>query len=292
VDRLVILAPALAGVAFVAVMFGVYCVMCATGRTPVIDGLDRRRYTDLFGPFLTRYILWLIRPVERALLAANVSPNMLTSLSLAGCGVAGVLIATNHLASATWAYALAGILDILDGRLARATGKQSVAGALFDSVADRWGEIFVFTGCAWYLHDSPWLFSVMAALGGSMMVSYTRARGEGLGLRLDGGTMQRAERIVLVSLGALIAAWLEASPSSDSWGEPALGIALCAVGAASTFTAVGRWIEGYRVLAAREAATLSPPAPIVPLRPARPEPAAAAAAAAQAQMRITGEHTA
>src|SRR5579862_362123 len=211
-------------------MFGVYCVLCATGHTPVIAGVDRRRFTDLFGPFLTRYILWLIRPIERALLAADVSPNTLTCLSLTGCGVAGVLIATNHLASATWAYALAGVLDILDGRLARATGKQSVAGALFDSVADRWGEIFVFSGCAWYLRDSLWLLSVMGALGGSMMVSYTRARGEGLGLKLDGGTMQRAERIVLVSLGTLVAAWLEAAPSSDPWGEPALGIALCTVG--------------------------------------------------------------
>jgi CDP-diacylglycerol--glycerol-3-phosphate 3-phosphatidyltransferase len=266
-------------------MFAVYCVLCATGHTPKIDGLDRRRFTDLFGPFLTRYILWLIRPIERALLAAKVSPNTLTCASLAGCGVAGVLIATNHLASATWAYALAGILDILDGRLARATGRSTVAGALFDSVADRWGEIFVFTGCAWYLHDSPWLFSVMAALGGSMMVSYTRARGEGLGLKLDGGTMQRAERIVLVSCGTLIAAWLEAAPSSDPWGEPALGIALCTVGAASAFTAVGRWIEGYRLLVAREA---TKPAPIVPLRAARPEPAPAA----QNPMRITGEHTA
>src|SRR5579862_1197676 len=191
-------------------MFGVYCVLCATGHTPVIAGVDRRRFTDLFGPFLTRYILWLIRPIERALLAADVSPNTLTCLSLTGCGVAGVLIATNH--------------------LARATGKQSVAGALFDSVADRWGEIFVFSGCAWYLRDSLWLLSVMGALGGSMMVSYTRARGEGLGLKLDGGTMQRAERIVLVSLGTLVAAWLEAAPSSDPWGEPALGIALCTVG--------------------------------------------------------------
>jgi phosphatidylglycerophosphate synthase len=252
-----------------ALMFGVYCVLCATGRTPVIEGLDRRRFTELFGPFLTRYILWLIRPIERALLATNVSPNTLTCMSLAGCAIAGAAIATGHLASATWAYALAGILDILDGRLARATNRSSIAGALFDSVADRWGEIFVFTGCAWYLRDSLWLLTVMGALGGSMMVSYTRARGEGLGLKLDGGTMQRAERIVLVSLGTLIAAWLEASPATDAWGEPALGIALCAVGTASATTAVGRWIRGYRELVARE----QMPTPIVALR-ATPKPKA------------------
>ena len=125
----------------------------------------------------------------------------------------------------------------------------------------------------------------MAAFGGSMMVSYTRARGEGLGLVLDGGNMQRAERIVLVSLGSMVAAWLEASPSSDDWGEPALGIALCAVGLASSITAVRRWVAGYRALAARddEAART----PVVPIRPS-----AAAAARADAPMRITGEHTA
>ena len=270
-----------------AVMFGVYCVLCAIGRAPEVDGLDRRRFSDLFGPFLTRYMLWLIRPLERALGAAGVSPNMVTCMSLTGCAAAGLAIATGHLASATWLYAIAGILDILDGRLARATGRQTRAGALFDSVADRWGEIFVFTGCAWYLHEDLWLLSVMGALGGSMMVSYTRARGEGLGLHLDGGNMQRAERIVLVSLGSLVAAWLEASPSSDDWGEPALGIALCAVGLASAITAIGRWIAGYRELAAQPAIT-DEPAPVVAIRPAP----RADAAQAPAPMRITGEHTA
>ena len=81
------------------------------------------------------------------------------------------------------------------------------AGALFDSVSDRWGELFVFAGYVWFLHDSPWLLAVMAAIGGSMMVSYTRARAEGLGVELAGGVMQRAERIVLVAGGTLIAAW-------------------------------------------------------------------------------------
>jgi phosphatidylinositol phosphate synthase len=276
-------------------MFGVYCTLCARGRTPAIEGLDRRRYTDLFGPFLTRFMLWTLRPVERWLVTTGVSPNALSFMSLALCGAAGATIATAHLATAAWLYAAAGILDILDGRLARATGRATVAGALFDSVADRWGEIFVFTGCAWHLHQDPWLFSVMAALGGSMMVSYTRARGEGLGLKLDGGNMQRAERIVMVALGTLIAAWLEASPTSRAWGEPALGLALCTVGGASVITAVGRWIDGYRALLAREREAAR--TPVVALRPApRVEPAAAPVAAASsapsAKIRIPGEHTA
>ena len=121
--------------------------------------------------------------------------------------VTGVAAGSASSARRVWLYAFAGILDVLDGRLARLAGKQTAAGALFDSVSDRWGELFVFAGYAWYLHDSPWLLAVMGAIGGSMMVSYTRARAEGLGVALSGGMMQRAERIVLVAGGTLIAAW-------------------------------------------------------------------------------------
>ena len=65
----------------------------------------------------------------------------------------------------------------------------------------------MFAGYAWYLHDSPWLLAVIGALGASMMVSYTRARAEGLGIDLAGGIKQRAERIVMVAGGTMIAAW-------------------------------------------------------------------------------------
>ena len=298
-ERLTILAPALLGVAFMLLMLGVYSVLCALGRTPDIDGVDRRRFTELFGPYLVRYILWLIRPVERLLTVGRVSPNSLTALSLLSCVGAGWAVAAGHLASATWLYVLAGILDILDGRLARATGRQTKAGALFDSVADRWGELAVFTGCAWYLHQTLWLLTVMCALGGSVMVSYTRARGEGLGINLDGGTMQRAERIVLVALGMLIAAWLAASPSTAAYAQPALGAALLTVGIGSAVTALGRWLVGYRKLVALDAARAEREAAPVPAnvrrieRPSRPSPRVEAPPPQpSSNMRITGEHTA
>jgi hypothetical protein len=91
-----------------------------------------------------------------------------------------------------------------------------------------------------------------------MMVSYTRARGEGLGLKLDGGMMQRAERIALVVIGTLIAAWFAAG-GALLYARAALGWTLLLVGTASSVTAVGRWMEGYRMLIARE-----PAAPQVP----------------------------
>lgn len=286
-ERLYILAPALLGITFLIVMFGVYCLLCLFGRAPEITGVDRRRFTEILGPFMVRYMLWLIRPIERLFAATGVSPNLITFVSLGLCAGSGWAIAENHLATGAWLYGLAGVTDILDGRLARATGRQSKAGAFLDSVSDRWGELFVFTGCAWYLRDGGWLLTVMLAVAGSMMVSYTRARGEGLGLQLDGGMMQRAERVIVVAIGAMIAGWFAATPGQDGYAAAALGTALILCGSLSSFTAIGRWIEGYRLLAEREA-----PAPIEvkDLRPDRDLPAPVPAAANP--MRITGEHTA
>ncbi len=273
VERLSILAPAVMLFGFIVGMFGVYCVLCWSGRAPKLGKL---KTNDIFGPFLTRYIVWLLQPIEKMLVASHVSPNVITGLSLAACAGAGVAIAFGNLATGAWLYIAGGVLDLLDGRLARATGRQTQAGALFDSVADRWAELAFFTGFAWYLRDGGWLLAVMGAAGGSIMVSYTRARGEGFGLELKVGSMQRAERMVLVSLGTLIAAWFAASPATAQFSAAAAGISLAICGVLSSWTAVGRWVEGYRLLVAKE-----------PGAERRAEEAEARKA--EAAMRITGE---
>lgn len=246
-ERVLILAPAIAGVAVLLTTFGVYCVRCAIGRPPQVTAL---KHNQIFGPFLARYMLWLLGPIERALLG-RVSANAITTGSLLACVGAGVAVAFGHLATGAWLYGLGGMLDLLDGRLARASGTQSPAGALFDSVSDRWAELALFTGYAWYLQGTPWLLAVMAAVGGSMMVSYTRARGEGLGLALSGGAMQRAERIILVGVGTLVAAFLAAGSSTAAYAPTAVGVALAVCGVTAAWTAVGRWVVGYRLLQAQ-----------------------------------------
>jgi len=233
--------------AFFCLAFAVYSALVAVGRGPEVHGV---KHNQLFGPFFARFLVWVIGPLER-LLHGRVSPNMITASSLLMCGITGAAAALGHLAGAVWLYVFAGILDVLDGRLARVTEQQSPAGALFDSVSDRWGELFVFAGYVWYMHDSPWLLAVIGAIGGSMMVSYTRARAEGLGIELSGGIMQRAERIVLVAGGTLIAAWYGGDVDTSSLVEPILGVTMLICGVASTATAVSRWIIGYRELARR-----------------------------------------
>jgi CDP-diacylglycerol--glycerol-3-phosphate 3-phosphatidyltransferase len=103
---------------------------------------------------------------------------------------------------------LAGTCDVLDGRLARDTGKGSIYGALFDSTIDRYSEIIVFLGLAWYYYgpSKATVMIILLAVAGSMMVSYTRARAEGLGLECKVGIMQRQHRITLLAAGAILAA--------------------------------------------------------------------------------------
>lgn len=248
-DRFYLLAPAVALFVTMSVAFLVYCGLCAMGRAPEVRGL---KHNQLLGPFMARYLIWFIGPVERVL-NGRVSPNMITAVSLLMCAGTGVAAALGHLGTTVWLFAFAGMLDILDGRLARLTGKQTASGALFDSVSDRWGELFVFTGYAWYLRDTYWLLAVMAATGSSMMVSYTRARAEGLGIELSGGLMQRAERVLLVTSGTLLAAWYGANPDHADKVAPILGVMMLICGVASMGTALGRWLAAYRVLAQRDA---------------------------------------
>jgi phosphatidylglycerophosphate synthase len=230
----------------------------AVGRPPQVVGV---KHNQILGAFMAGFIVWLIGPIER-LLVGRVSPNFITAFSLAMCAATGIAAGTHHLAVTAWLYIFAGILDIMDGRIARLANMQTKSGALFDSVSDRWGELAVFAGLLWFLHDSAWMLAVFAAIGASTMVSYTRARAEGLGIELNGGMMQRAERIVLVAGGALVAAWYAAggvaSGETASAATPILGVTMLVCAVTSTATAINRWIIAYRTLALREAAALEP----------------------------------
>src|SRR5687767_9952083 len=99
----------------------VYCGLYAIGRLPQIGGV---KHNQLFGPFMAGYLVWMMGPLERALLG-RVSPNAVTAVSLAMCALTGIAAGVGELAAAVWLFALAGIFDVLDGRLARLAGKQT-----------------------------------------------------------------------------------------------------------------------------------------------------------------------
>jgi len=177
--------------------------------------------TELMKERAQHLIYRLLDPAVRGLLALGVTPNQVT---LAGFGInvlaAGIFLLggeTGERGDFTyvgWGGAtilFAGLFDMLDGRLARVGGLSSKYGALFDSVLDRYSELFMFFGISWYLVSQDYLLSSLMAflaLIGSMMVSYIRARAEGLGISCAVGLMQRPERIVLVGGSALLCGWL------------------------------------------------------------------------------------
>jgi CDP-diacylglycerol--glycerol-3-phosphate 3-phosphatidyltransferase len=146
----------------------------------------------------------------------RVTPNALTSSGVLLCGIASVLVLfedRNELLFywlAALVFVVGSLLDILDGALARAGGKTTPFGAFLDSTTDRISEGFMLTAIAYVLatHHHPVFVAVaMAAVAGSFLVSYTRAKAEALGLRGDVGIGSRAERVVVITAGLVLAPW-------------------------------------------------------------------------------------
>ena len=153
---------------------------------------------------------YLERPVAGALAKMGVSPNMVTFAGLVGAGISAWLISEGMLWAGGVVMLFAGILDLFDGALARSTGQDSPFGALLDSVVDRVSEIVVLLGLLIYYARGDSLEGtvlVYLAVGGSVMVSYLRARSEGLGIDCKVGIMTRPERVAALGLGLIVGHW-------------------------------------------------------------------------------------
>ena len=148
----------------------------------------------------------IIGPIVRLLARIGVTPDMLSFAALAGNIGAAALIATGSLTAGGIVMLVFSALDFLDGALARATGKASKAGAMLDSVFDRFSEAVVLFGLLLYQLDEGHREEaalVFAVLAGSLLVSYVRARAEGLGVALTSGWLRRAERVVLLGVALI-----------------------------------------------------------------------------------------
>jgi len=145
-------------------------------------------------------------PVARTLLAARVRPNQLTVLGLFWSAAAAVLFAFDMPRWGGTVLALAGACDILDGALARVSGQASPFGAFLDSVLDRYSDMLVLAGIVFVFVRVGRLtegIAALAALIGTVMVSYTRARAEALGVECRVGVMERGERLLVLIAGGL-----------------------------------------------------------------------------------------
>lgn len=208
--------------------------------------------------FLQKVIYVIINPIIKGMIKIGLTPNIVTALGFVLNCVVAWMFSKAALAFGTdpataysfigWGGALilfAGLFDMMDGRLARLSGKSSVFGALWDSTLDRYSElvtlfgivlIFVMAGTGWFMMGVV----TFLALVGSIMVSYVRARAEGLDIECKVGLMQRPERVVVTAIVAIIAGCTQ-----NLWWLAA-GMILIAV--LANITAFWRILHCYREL--------------------------------------------
>lgn len=206
---------------------------------------------------LQKGIYVVINPLVRLMIKCGITPNMVTTVGLLGNVAAAVVLvwASMTESTATALYdrlILTGALiigfslfDMLDGQVARLGGKVSKFGAMYDSVLDRYCELLVLGAVTFYfLMRGSYVGALITfiALIGSMMVSYIRARAEGLGVECKMGFMQRPERVVVTSLSIMATGITGASLSETSTFNPdiILFIAMCVIAVFANLTAFAR----------------------------------------------------
>jgi phosphatidylglycerophosphate synthase len=213
--------------------------------------IETRPRSLLISKWLIYYLLWLMAPIERALIRWRVSPNALSSFGLLLSGAAGAALARGWFDVGGWLYLFVGIIDLFDGRVARATGRSSRAGAFYDSVVDRYSECTIFIGLGIYYRGTSVSVLVIAALLGSLMVSYVRARAEAFaaGELAAQGAMRRPERIFL--LGVSLAAAPFVATQTERAAAPKFFVAVAAIATlavTSHLTALSRTFVVFRAL--------------------------------------------
>ena len=184
-------------------------------------------------------------PVALFLGRMGLTPNLVTIIGLLIAVAAAYLIGIGQWWAGGLVALFAGIFDMFDGALARTTGRASDFGALLDSTIDRVSEAVVLLGVlAFYLtSDNDWgAMLVYGALVGSIMVSYMRARSEGLGIECKVGVMQRPERVALTGLGLIVAHWIPV----------VMIVVLGVIATLTTVTAVHRLFHTWRMLESEE----------------------------------------
>ena len=216
---------------------------------------------------LQRGIYAVINPFVRLLIRIGITPNIVTTIGMLGnIAAAAVLIAAGIKAQqgggadftlVTIAGALIigfSLFDMLDGQVARIGGMASTFGAMYDSVLDRYCELFTLGGLAFYLigcGNATGAILTFLALVGSIMVSYVRARAEGLDIECKIGFMQRPERVVVTSVAALAAGITGLSLPATSTFDPniILVVAMAIIAIFANMTAFARIAHCKRELA-------------------------------------------
>ncbi len=187
----------------------------------------------------------IIDPLAHLLVRMRIHPNAITVVGFLVTLVGALLYSQDHVRTAGFMILLGGLCDVFDGRVARLSGLASRFGSFFDSTLDRVSEIAMYIGLMTLYNTYQlefidiWMIYLLAlALGGSLMVSYTRAKAESLGFDCSVGLMQRGERILLIGFGSLA--------FGLAWNGQVLSGIIVLVALLTNFTAFHRIVWVYR----------------------------------------------
>ena len=203
---------------------------------------------DILPDGIKNWYLRLITPIVDFFIAHSLNPNWFTTVGFFLSILTAVLFGMGKIPLAGALILLAGTFDIIDGRVARATNRVTKFGALYDSTLDRYAEVMIFFGLAYYYVEHNYLLrsvSVSVAIGGSLMVSYIRARAEGLNFECKVGIMQRPERIVLLGIGSLLVPIF--TRINPDYALYPLDTAIIVIAILSNFTAIQRLYHVWAV---------------------------------------------
>ena len=240
------LLPAVAAAAYFVVGLGLFALRALIWGVPHDPEMDSRGgHSVLVGATMRNYFVWVLRPLWGLIVASGLSANAVTAVAAAiGIG-SGIAVGLGHFALGGWLLLFSGILDALDGRLARVRGQVTPAGSALDSVLDRYVDAAVLIGLAWYFRDSWVLLPTLAALFGTSAVPYVRAKADSLGVPLKDGLMQRPERILYLGGTIAFSPLVEAALATPEPHQPhrlaIFGILLLAV--TTNITAIGRLLR-------------------------------------------------
>ena len=221
-----------------SLFMGAFCVGLLTAHRLAGAPNAYRRVTQQGSTFFLGFNLmhagyWMLQPAVRRCTRAGLKASVISWFSLVPAIAAAVAAGTGHWGSAAWCLLASALLDVLDGAVARARGEESAAGAVIDSVLDRYAEFIFFSGLfIYYQHQIvPQLIALMALLG-SFLVTYSTAKAEAIAVTPPRGWMKRSDRLTVLIVGTAF------TPLSMQWFENPLERHAWPVVAALTVIAV------------------------------------------------------
>lgn len=197
-------------------------------------------------PFVVEKYYAAVETLIRPLVGIGISPNFISTLSLVTAAASAYFYSRGAFFTGGMLLLFTGFLDTLDGTVARLSGKMTRFGALLDSTLDRYAEFFVFVGLLIFFRAEHVFYIVLAAILGSFMVSYIKARSQSLGKTRSVGLMQRPERLILLIAGSVLD--LPVRLLYPGFGHGTLVTTLVLLAVLSNLTALRRLYQGKKDL--------------------------------------------